>query len=63
MTRIVKDVIYQAKTRKESSGYYPVIAFYSATISDCYYLNNPCPTRSKARTIAIKYIKAIQDPL
>lgn len=63
MQRIVKDVIYQAKTRKENNEYYPVIAFYSAKISDQYYLNNPRSTRSKARTIAIKHIKAIQYPL
>lgn len=59
MIRVIKDVIYKPKTHKENNKYYPVIAFYSAKISDNYYLNNPRPTRSQARTIAINHIRNI----
>ncbi len=61
MRRIIDGVTYRPRTTKKLTGngelYYPIIDFTSKKVSDNYYLNNPQVTRSRARTIAIKYIK------
>jgi len=56
-----QNVTYKPSTSKSNHKghvqYYPVIMFYSKTISDSFYLNAAQPTRSKAWTVAKNYIK------
>ncbi len=48
-------------THKDNIQFYPVVEMFSKTVNDYFYLNNPQPTRSKALTIAKKYIKNLND--
>lgn len=61
MKRIIEGVTYRPRTEKVKTGngviFYPIIDFTSTRVSDWYYINDPQATRSRARTIAIKYIK------
>jgi hypothetical protein len=50
-------VIHKAGTMKENGKYYPILRFYSSKISDAIYINEPQPTRAKARTIANRAVK------
>jgi hypothetical protein len=61
MRRIIEGVTYRPKTTKKVTGngviFYPIIDFTGPKVSDSYYLNDPQASRSRARTVAIKYIK------
>jgi hypothetical protein len=58
---------YKAATRKsrifdkDYPSYYPVVKRWFGNIHDETWLNTPQPTRSKARTLAVKYIKDQQS--
>lgn len=45
------------KRHSAKKQYFPVVKFYSNTVSDNYWLNDPQETRGKAKTIATNYIK------
>lgn len=61
MKRTIEGVTYRPKTTKKKTAhgslFYPIIDFTGPKVSDSYYLNDPQVTRSRARTLAIKYIK------
>jgi hypothetical protein len=61
MKTIIKGVTYTAHTRKKDNGYYPLIKFFGAKISDEFWINDPQSTRTKARTIATNYIKNLKE--
>lgn len=58
---IMKHAQYYPRTYKENGSFYPAIEFISKTISDWYFINNPQPTRGKARTLAIKEAKNLNQ--
>jgi hypothetical protein len=41
--------------------FFPVVRFYSKTVSDCYWINDPQPTRGKALTIAKNTIANLKN--
>ena len=50
----------EAQTYKGTKQFYPVVMMYGVSIGgQVFYLNEPQPTRSRARTIARNYIKNI----
>lgn len=59
------NVIYKAaaaqKTYKSNRQFYQVVKFWSKTVSDNYYLNEPQKTRGKALAIARNYISNLKD--
>jgi hypothetical protein len=57
---------YKAKASKSQykgqTNFYPIVEFYTkATGTENFYLNEPQPTRSKAVTIAKRYINNIKN--
>ncbi len=61
MHRIVNGVAYYPRTTKEKDQYFAVIIFVAKNLgTHTFYINDPQPTRSKARTIAINHIKNIK---
>lgn len=49
------------KKGRPRTKYFPVVRFYSRTVSDEYWLNEPQDSRSKALTIARNYIKNLKN--
>ena len=55
-------ISYSPRTYKENGKFYPAVLFNTTNIrNETFYLDNPQPTRSKARTIAKQEIKKLLD--
>lgn len=59
-SKIISGVTYYPRSHKEKNQFYPVVLFTCEAMTENFFLNTPQPTRSKARTIAINYIKNIK---
>ena len=59
--RVIDGVTYYPRTTKEKDKFFAVISFVGSKIgAHTFYINEPQPTRSKARTIAVNHIKNIK---